>query len=163
MDPIETTEEVKKKSLSFWQFLEQGKPYLYAAVGTALCLGLPKQYRLDMVNLWPSQAVTICSIIIAFMATSLTILYTAPQHEEIKSIKRAPDYFNELIRFHIEAIYGGVLAVISSLAVMVTVKQFDLLYKTIFFYVWLLLLILVVCQFLRVVDLMHEILKIKAK
>ena len=150
--PGKTTGHLRKIWELFW-------PYLAGGIVSVAALTVTSSHaRNNIAAQLPTQTVTLVSILTAFIATSLTILLTAPNNPGIERLKTSPEAFRRLIKMHSEAIRIGILAAVFSLILLMVEKPFDGPIKLSLFGVWAFAVSATVGLFYRIVSLVQTLL-----
>lgn len=145
-------------------FQEKTHPYVFALAAAWAFRFVPTSMRVDVATLLSSQVVTVVSVFVGFMAASLAIILTAPDHRGIRRLRTSPEQFGYLIRYHTEAIRVGIVAAAFSFAVMVVCKTLgptdvpSLFVKMWLLRLWVFSFVAALFLFLRVVNLMQKLL-----
>jgi hypothetical protein len=148
--------------MTWKRYLEKYYPNFLGLISCIGSLFLPRIIISEMAQQLSSQVISFFSIVIAFVATSMTILLTAPQHDGIRRIKASPEHYKELISYHSWVVRSGILAALLSLTTLLvyrdTITIIHPVAKTIVFVLWVGSGVAAIAGFYRVVNLMHTLL-----
>ena len=136
---------------------------IYPFVGGVCCAAICWKFvtptvMADVSVALASQVVTLVSILTAFIATSLTILLTAPSQQAIVRLKTNMKDYNRLVGQHVFAVRWGITAAVSSLLLLFLRAPFDGGYKTALFCGWVAVVGCSILLFYRVISLMQMLL-----
>lgn len=96
---------------------------------------VPIPVKLSIITL-ANPLLSVIAIIVGFLATSVTLLLTAPDTKAMNRVRTAVQ-FRKIVNSHFNSIYTGMVACISSLFVLVYCKDWKMPYAMIAFGVWL--------------------------
>lgn len=137
-------------------------PFAFALLGGVAAFWLPSALRKQIEQDLSNALVTVLSILIAFIATSMTIVLTGSNVAGLNFLKDRKEGYELLIKYHRDGVAWGLVACIASLISVISSKFSDSLLHHFFFSFWMFSTILAISLFVRVVLLLHRILIFEA-
>ena len=146
-------------------FIEAYLPIIIATVLALVCLLLPVPIKARIEADLANPIITIVSILIAFIATSMTIILTGSSIPGIKKLLEYPNQYRYFIKYHTQTITAGVFCCCLSLVTIVIARYFtdnntqiiNILHQG-YFTVWVFSFFLTVGFYVRVVSLLQKFL-----
>jgi len=151
-------EDQKPQSFKAGKKKELWAPYFVAAIFAIASCMMPISMKLKIEKDLANPVLTMSAILIAFIATSMTIILASLGLKAMKHLQSIPGVLKGFVGYHTQAIWFGMIGCgLSMVAIIVSDKPYNI-WHHLFFLIWSFCFYSAITTFVRVVHLLHRIL-----